>query len=165
MFTLEPASTSTPEPTSTPTATSIPTPTSIPVPNPRFRADQVTIEAGECTKVRWGVDGVEAVYLDGAGRPGHSVEKVCPEISHTYTLTVVMPDGRQADHPLHIQVIGYRPLTLGVLVTYRGCDTAESYRAEISIWARGGDTQYTYYLGDLDHYIGGPTEKDRKSVV
>jgi hypothetical protein len=159
--TLTPTITPTPAPTSTPTPvpTPPPTPTAVPVPDPRFRADQTTVGAGGCTALRWDVDGVQGVFLDGQGRPGHSTEVVCPELSHTYTLKVVMPDGREASHSLHVQVIGYRPLKLSVLVTYRGCDTTENYRAEISMWAEGGDKQYTYYLGDLDHYIGGPTDK------
>ena len=159
--TLTPTVTPTSEPTQPPTNTPTPLPTSTPAPvpvaNPRFRADQTAIGAGGCTVLRWDVDGVQAVLLDGEGRPGHSVEMVCPEFSHTYTLQVVMPDGRQASYPLEIRVLGYLPLTLNVLINSTHCDTEEDYAAQISIWAKGGDGQYTYYRDDLTQYIGGPT--------
>jgi hypothetical protein len=129
------------------------------MPDPRFRADRTTITAGECTVLHWDVDGVRAVFLDGAGRPGHSSEKICPPSSHTFWLTVAMPDGRQASYPLEIRVLGYLPLTLNILITSRTCDTEESYAAEISMWAQGGDGWYTYYRDTLGQYIGGPTKK------
>lgn len=152
--------THTPMPTSTATATptATPLPSPMAVPNPRFRADQTAIGAGGCTYLRWDVDGVKAVFLDGQGRPGHSVEKICPEFSHTYELWVVMPDSNQRKFSLHVEVIGFRPLTLNVLITRTSCDTDEAYAAEISVWAEGGDGWYTYYKGDLDTYIGGPTQ-------
>jgi hypothetical protein len=166
--TLEPASTptsaptdtSTQEPTSTatpgPTETAAPTP--ILVPDPGFRADRTTLTAGECTVLHWDVDGVRAVFLDGAGRPGHSSEEICPEVSHTYTLKVVTPEGHEASYPIDIRVLGYLPLTLNVFVRTRFCDTAESYGAEIGVWAQGGDGWYTYYRDDLEHQIAGPTK-------
>ena len=157
--TPEPTHTPTPEPTSTPTPLPTSTPTPVPVANPQFRADQTTLGAGGCTVLRWDVDGVQAVLLDGAGRPGHSSETICPEWSHTYTLQVIMPDGRQGYYPLEIRVLGYLPLTLNVLINNTTCDTKEDYAAQISIWARGGDGQYTYYRDDLTQYIGGPTSE------
>jgi hypothetical protein len=160
-LTLEPTNTQVVEPTSTatplPTATATLTP--IAVPDPRFRADQTRIVAGGCTVLRWDVDGVRAVFLDGAGRPGHSAEKICPEYTHTFVLKVVALDGQQASHSLNIQVLGYLPLTLNLFISDRSCDTEESYAAEISMWAQGGDGRYTYYRDDLGQYIGGPTGK------
>ena len=158
--TIEPTHTATPEPTHTatpePTQTAAPTP--VLVPDPRFRADRTTLTAGECTVLRWGVDGVRAVFLNGAGRPGHSTEEVCPEVSRTYTLRVVTPEGYEASHSIDIRVLGYLSLTLNVFVQSRTCDTPESYAAEIAVWARGGDGWYTYYRDDLDHPIAGPTQ-------
>jgi hypothetical protein len=170
----EPTAAATPEPTNTPTsearntpepsstATPAPartaTPTPMPGPDPGFRAERTTITAGECTVLRWDVDGVRAVFLDGAGRPGHSSEIICPELSHTYTLQVVASDGRQASYALDIRVLGYVPLTLNVFVRNRTCDMAESYAAEIAVWAQGGDGWYTYYRDDLGRQIAGPTQ-------
>ena len=108
--------------------------------------------------MHWDVDGPREVYLDGKGRPGHSTEEICPTRTHTYVLMIVMPNGDQASFPLEIQVVGVLPLTLSVLVTNVSCDTQESYAAEISIWASGGDGWYTYYRDDPEKYIGGPTE-------
>ena len=158
--TLAPTNTPSPEPTNTatlaPTETATPTP--VLVPDPGFRADRTTLTAGECTILRWDVDGVRAVFLNGAGRPGHSTEQVCPAVSRTFTLKVVTPDGHQASYPISIRVLGYLPLELNIFVTSRSCDTTESYTAEIGVWAQGGDEWYTYYLDDLDHQIAGPTQ-------
>ena len=166
--TLAPTHTATPVPTVTPipaptsTATPVPTvtpsPTPWPVPDPQFRADQASIAAGACTFLRWDVDGVEAVFLDGAGRPGHSAEEVCLSVTRTYTLRVVMADGRERSDTLEIRVIGSLPLALNVLISDTSCDGGESYRAEISLWAQGGDGQYTYYRDALDQQIGGPMD-------
>ena len=153
-----PAHTPTNTPTPEPTSTATPEPTETSAPNPGFRADRTTLTAGECTVLHWGVDGVRAVYLNGAGRPGHSSEEVCPEVSRTYTLLVVMPDGHEESYLIDVRVLGYLPLTLNVFVTSRSCDTDESYTAEIGVWAQGGDGWYTYYRDDIDHPIAGPTQ-------
>ena len=144
--------------TPAPTLTATPTTTPVPLPDPRFRADQTSIRAGGCTVLHWNVDGVQAVFLDGAGRPGHSSEKVCPQETRRYTLRLAMPDGRQRSDVLDIRVMGTLPLALNGLVHKPLCDIAESYAAEISIWAEGGDGQYTYDKDSLDQPIGGPME-------
>jgi hypothetical protein len=123
-----------------------------------LRADHTTLIAGQCTFLHWDVDGVRAVFLDGAGRPGHSTERVCPSATHTYTLKVVTPDGHQGSYRIEIRVLGTLPLVLNVFVRSRTCDTPESYAAEIAVWAQGGDGWYTYYKDDLDHQIAGPTK-------
>ena len=102
---------------------------------------RTTLNAGECTFLFWDVDGVRAVFLDGAGRPGHSAEEICPDRSHTYTLKVVTPAGHQESFYLHVRVVGILPLTLNVWVNPASCDTLESWKAEVSAWARGGIIQ------------------------
>ena len=73
---------------------------------------------------------------------------VCPVRSHTYVLKLVMPNGDEKSFPLEVRVVGVLPLTLSVLVTNVSCDTTESYVAEISTWAKGGDGWYPYYRDD-----------------
>ena len=85
-------------------ATATPTTTPVPLPDPRFRPHQTSIRAGGCTVLHWNVDGVQAVFLDGAGRPGHSSEKVCPQETRRYTLRLAIPDGRQGSDVLDIRV-------------------------------------------------------------
>jgi hypothetical protein len=70
----------------------------------------------------------------------------------------VTPEGQQASFFVEIRVLGTLPLTLNVFVSSRTCDTPESYAAEISVWAEGGDGWYTYYQDDLSHQIAGPTK-------
>jgi hypothetical protein len=158
--TLVPTVTPTPAPTrtATPVPTATPSPTPWPVPDAQFRADQTRIAAGACTVLRWDVDGVEAVFLNDAGRPGHSTEEICPSVTRTYVLRLVMADGQQRSDAIEIRVIGSLPLVLNVLVSNTSCDGGESYSAEISLWAQGGDGQYTYYRDALDQQIGGPMD-------
>ncbi|HFD39798.1 MAG TPA: hypothetical protein ENJ31_08165, partial [Anaerolineae bacterium] len=56
------AQASPPPPTPTPT-----TPPSAPAPVVSFRADATTLSAGSCTRLRWDVENVREVYLDGQG--------------------------------------------------------------------------------------------------
>ena len=58
-----------------------------------FRADDTTLTAGECTMLRWDVEGALEVYLDGKGVVGHSNVVICPIETTTYTLRVVCSDG------------------------------------------------------------------------
>jgi hypothetical protein len=83
-----------------------PSPTPQPGPNPRFRTDKVSIQGGDCATLRWDVEGIRAVYLDGNPQGGHGVVTVCPAASHTFVLTVVLTDSQRVDWPLAIEVSG-----------------------------------------------------------
>ncbi len=70
-----------------------------------FRADRTQLNAGECTTLRWDVENVREVYLDGQGVVGHSAQKVCPKASRTYELHVVLFGGT-TERKVTIQVNG-----------------------------------------------------------
>jgi len=70
-----------------------------------FAADRLHLQAGECTNLRWDVEHVKAVYLDGQGVTGHESRQVCPAAATTYVLHVVY-DGGTTDRQLTIQVTG-----------------------------------------------------------
>ncbi len=56
-------------------------------PSINFRADSTSLSyPGECTILRWDVDNVKAVYLDGQGVAGHDSRQVCPRSTTTYNL-------------------------------------------------------------------------------
>ena len=147
--------THTPTATATPTHTATPTPTATPYIETNFRADRAQINAGECTYLRWEVDGVRAVYLNGAGRPGHGVERVCPSETWTYSLRAVRTDGFESSEQLTITVVGVLPLELHYEVQAVTCPTGYSYAIDFNVWAYGGRGPYTYYLDG--EQIGGPT--------
>jgi hypothetical protein len=86
-------------PPSVPTSTSTPSP-----PDINFRADEYTITSGNCTWLRWDVDNVRQVYLDGQGVVGHDQRQVCPTATTVYRLRVVRLDGTEAVYPLTITV-------------------------------------------------------------
>ncbi len=91
-------------------STIIPTPTaSAATPTPStvfFRADQPTIQTGQCTTLRWDVDNVSAVTFEGETTTGHNARQVCPSETTSYTLRVVYPDGSQSSHNVTITVEG-----------------------------------------------------------
>lgn len=62
-------------------------------PSISFFADPSSITAGQCTTLRWDVENVRAVYLDGQGVIGHDSKSVCPLLTTTYTLRVVTNSG------------------------------------------------------------------------
>jgi hypothetical protein len=89
-----------------PTAINTPTPTSPANPSISFRADRTSLSAGECTTLRWDVDNVTAVYLDGQGVAGHESRQICPTATQTYNLAVTRRDGSQQQASVTIQVAG-----------------------------------------------------------
>lgn len=108
--------------------------------------------------MRWDVDQIKAVYLNGAGRPGHSVEKICPSDTREYLLTVVRQDGTELYFPLTIQVAGSLPLTIDYAVESITCPSRSNYEIVFHIWAHGGKGKYTYYR-DIEQ-IAEPTRED-----
>jgi hypothetical protein len=77
-------------------------------PNPNLRADADWITQGQCTTVRWDVDGVNAVFFiengSESGVGGHDARTVCPQQTTTYTLRVVYSDNSSADFAVTINV-------------------------------------------------------------
>lgn len=93
-----------------PTPTFLVTPTPTPTPTPggeaqvSFTVDDDEIERGECTTLRWSVENVQAVYLDGEGVTGQGERKVCPESTTTYTLEVRLLDGSTQSYGKTVEV-------------------------------------------------------------
>jgi hypothetical protein len=63
---------------------------------------------------------VRAVYLDGQGQAGHGSKVVCPTQSQSYTLRVVLSDGREASEKIGVTVSG-TCAGRTFAVEYRGC--------------------------------------------
>lgn len=115
--TASPTSTATPTSTPTPSPTLTPTPTETPEPIVEFWADETTIVAGGSTFLRWRVENVQAIYLDGAPVTGPDGQRaVNPASTTTYTLRAthaggeetklvtitVIPSGQAWSHPLKV---------------------------------------------------------------
>lgn len=69
-----------------------------------FWADNTNLNGGQCTRLRWDVRNVQAVYLDGEGVAGVSDREVCPGSTRTYTLQVIKYDGGQDARQVTINV-------------------------------------------------------------
>jgi hypothetical protein len=125
-----------------------------------FRADRNNLFPGECTYLRWDVQGVKAIRLDGEGRIGRDWKLVCPEQKHTYTLELVYRDGRSESYPLTISVSDQRPpdnpgppLTINWELVGTRCISSNEWEAEFNIRAEGGNGVYTYY-SDSEKIVG-----------
>jgi len=95
-----------PPPPITPTRTHTPI-TAVAPPPPasiNFRSDAPYVNGGSCTTLRWDVDNVRAVALDGQGVVGHSSRQVCPCQQTTYTLNRLC-----VIHPLALRQVADRP--------------------------------------------------------
>jgi hypothetical protein len=61
-----------------------------------FRADDTSLDPGECTILRWDVDNAKAVYISDGYRevsvPAHSSAEICPGQSTTYVLRATRQD-------------------------------------------------------------------------
>jgi hypothetical protein len=92
-----------------PVATLTPSPTVTPSPAPRgysvsFEAEETKIVKGECTNLRWKVEGASAVDLDGESVAASGKEKVCPKFDTSYRLTVRLPDSTQFHRTVKVSV-------------------------------------------------------------
>lgn len=74
----------TPSPVTPPTPE--PKPTTTPTPSVSFRIDRDYLNLGECARLSWDVENVQAVYLDGAPAGGHDSRNVCPSETTNYAL-------------------------------------------------------------------------------
>ena len=119
-----------PPPPPTATRTLLPPPTATPPPpppteppqptNPNFRADATVIDAGNCTTLRWDVEGIKGVYLNGEGQSGHGSMRVCPGQTTRYTLRVIEQSDEPSDWPLQVRV-NAAPAAARFQVEYKGC--------------------------------------------
>lgn len=101
-------------PTPVPTQTIAPSPTPQPTATPPmyvdFRADAPWVIAGQCTTLRWDVEGVRGVYFNGQGQPGHGSQEVCPAQTQTFVLHVVLNSG-YLDRAISVAVLPAPPTT------------------------------------------------------
>ena len=74
-------------------------------PTIHFAADSESIHKGECTWLRWEVENVREVYLDGEGVVGRGEREVCPTESTTYELEVILADGTSTLETIEVSVI------------------------------------------------------------
>lgn len=69
-----------------------------------FRADSESINNKDCTFLRWDIQNIRDVKLDGKIVSGQTNQEVCPTISITYTLTITYFDDTQSQHQVTITV-------------------------------------------------------------
>lgn len=98
------------------------------------------IASGQCIDLRWDIEGVRAVYLDGAGVTGHETRRVCPPTSRTYELRIVTDQGDRFCR-MTVEVSSYLPSSARTLYDF----VAEAPNAAWSgSWGwlpwQGGDT-------------------------
>jgi len=74
-------------------------------PTIHFTADGESIHRGECTWLRWEVENVREVYLDGEGVVGRGEREVCPTDSMAYKLEVIHADGASTLETIEIEVV------------------------------------------------------------
>ena len=73
-------------------------------PSITFSADDAAITEGDCTLLRWEVENVREVYLDGAGVVGQGDLEVCPTATTSYELEVIQQDGQTAVSRVKVEV-------------------------------------------------------------
>ena len=69
-----------------------------------FRADNDSLNSGECTTLRWDVQNIREIMLDNKIVTEQNSQGVCPTTTSTYTLTVSYFDGTQSQHQITIIV-------------------------------------------------------------
>lgn len=106
-----------PPPTAAPvpvtlTPTPLPQATATPVAVISFGADRTSINRGECTNLNWSAQNVQAIWVYPQGEPysrfprvGQGSELVCPSVTTTYEMRVLMRDGSIQLRQVTINVI------------------------------------------------------------
>ena len=84
-----------------------------------FYADNTTLSTGQCTTLRWAVDGVQAVYFNGKGVAGHSSRTVCPAQSEIHRLRIATPCGEE-ERQIQLIVDQPAPSVQAIVVTGGG---------------------------------------------
>lgn len=84
-----------PTPTPAPTVTPTPTPTATPALTPMVSISPEVIREGECTMVKWDIQGVDKVFLNGGGIVGVGEQQICnpPKGTHIFTWKIIQRDG------------------------------------------------------------------------
>lgn len=73
-------------------------------PTLNFWVDNSTVNAGQCTTLRWDVQNVSAVYLNDQGTAGVGAQQICPPQTSTYTLRVTLRDGSTQTRQITVNV-------------------------------------------------------------
>ncbi|MBX3011634.1 MAG: hypothetical protein KF832_08995 [Caldilineaceae bacterium] len=58
-----------------------------------FVVSPATVKRGEAATLRWDIEGVREIYLDGQGVTGHESRTITPGVTTTYTLRILLVDG------------------------------------------------------------------------
>lgn len=95
----------------TPSPTPMPQATATPVAQISFGADRTSINRGECVTLTWNVQNVQAVWIYPQGEPysrfpraGQGSEQVCPAVTTTYEMRVLLRDGSVQFHQVTVNV-------------------------------------------------------------
>jgi len=110
-----------------------------PEPYVDFRADRTQLQTGESTILRWDVENVREVYLDGQPVTGHETREVWPfPPAQIYILHVVFLSGEAQDYAVTIEVQGeFQPVSgpdlavLAVEAPNRQTDESVPFQAEV----------------------------------
>jgi len=147
--TFTPMPTDTPSPTAMPTATPAPSPTatstatSTPLPSQiQFYAERSSLVAGECTRLHWHVEEVQAVYLNGSGVAGQGTQRVCPKQATAYNLRVIHRDGNETVNTVFIEVIPLPSPDSPEFPTNKGVSLQKHYCQDVA--RLGGEWNYNW---------------------
>jgi hypothetical protein len=81
-----------------------------------FSVDREASLSSECVILRWKVDQIREVYLDGRGVVGSGEERQCGAVPAQHTLHVILRDGWQFDYVLIAPLYSVRGLTIALSV-------------------------------------------------
>ena len=106
-----PPATNTPAPATAPPPT-VPPSTGTSAPVTGFGADPTSLNAGQCTTLRWNFSGIKALFVsfglgyDKEGVPGQGNRQVCPSVTTTYEALVIKQDNSQETSSVTVNVNG-----------------------------------------------------------
>lgn len=69
-----------------------------------FRVDKTTIQEGDCTTLRWDVQNIRQLRLDGEDVTNQTSRQICPSESTSYQLVVNYFDDREIAYEVRVEV-------------------------------------------------------------
>lgn len=121
-----------------------------------FWVDNGTINAGQCTTLRWDVQNVREVYLNDQGVAGQGSQQVCPANTTTYTLRVVRNDGGQETRQVTVNVTAAPQPPPSINSFYPSQNEIPLGRCVIFSWSTSNASSINMVRSGTVVYAGGP---------
>jgi hypothetical protein len=128
-----------------------------------FWAEQYTLPAGGCTTLRWNVQNVQSVYLDGQGVTGAGSQQACPTVTQFYTLEIT--DSTGTTKILEVVLTAGEPFLQDNEVIIQGIVNAVTRVNDVDPLEQGDQPGYNVTIDGIRNLWVGPNGFNQANVT